>query len=577
MSQDDFIHLEKNIALKPYLETIADECSKLTRQELSDLIIELARSEPASRRGDFLCKLRALLPDHGEGAPQENDIQYLLDEVLELKEDIEERMSCIERGDYEDLDEYDWEDFKYEPDFVSEGQIDDIEDFFHTASDLFVYKNIIDAKKMYNALFQLLDDIAKHEDITCRLSIDIKEERARYARCVYDAPNNDRRLEEFAQAMVLDVPDKREVHIVDDRLPLFQDVIDAEEEEMQGIQAFFREWKELLENYDFNVRAASLLIEAVHSLEGIDGVARLARTWGSDQPYGYIFWLGSLMRTSKMEELITVSGEALQVLKPGGARERVCDYLIDAGKTLGDSDYVLKGFRQKFFSRPCDRNLLALLNEARQHNKYELELSAVVNFWAKQDEMREKNTSLYVKSLLLAGKLDDAFELVKTEKSIGWSYGSNAGLVFAAIALFLVDWSENAIIIRELLAGYADRRDGFEFSDDTNDKISSFYEHINRSKDTVQIVAPRSNQYWEWVFAIGRNRIEHIVSNKYRNAYRKAAQVLGVLAEMYAARGEDNKGKQIIREYCQGKYNRHVAFKREVQEVLKTSGYRLIS
>ncbi|WP_321494235.1 hypothetical protein [uncultured Desulfobacter sp.] len=45
------------ISLKPYLETIEDFCSRLSREELLELVLALAKDEPASKRMYFLQKL----------------------------------------------------------------------------------------------------------------------------------------------------------------------------------------------------------------------------------------------------------------------------------------------------------------------------------------------------------------------------------------------------------------------------------------------------------------------------------------------------------------------------------------
>ncbi len=42
-------------------------------------------------------------------------------------------------------------------------------------------------------------------------------------------------------------------------------------------------------------RADVLLMETVNWLEGIEGIARLARDWKSTQPRGYLFWIQCLV------------------------------------------------------------------------------------------------------------------------------------------------------------------------------------------------------------------------------------------------------------------------------------------
>jgi len=53
-------------------------------------------------------------------------------------------------------------------------------------------------------------------------------------------------------------------------------------------------------------------------------------------------------------------------------------------------------------------------------------------------------------------RLSNALEVVKKEKCVGWSYGSNAGVVFGSALSVFANYSEKAGTIKILLAGYAD-------------------------------------------------------------------------------------------------------------------------
>lgn len=67
-----------------------------------------------------------------------------------------------------------------------------------------------------------------------------------------------------------------------------------------------------------------------------------------------------------------------------------------------------------------------------------------------------------------------------------------------------------------------------------------------------------------------KKRIDHIVSNKHRNAYARVAQVLCSLAETYKVMDQDNKARRLIDHYNK-KYNRFSAFKREVNTAMRSS------
>ena len=219
-----------------------------------------------------------------------------------------------------------------------------------------------------------------------------------------------------------------------------------------------------------------------------------------------------------------------------------------------------------------DQNLLDLVNEALKQNLKNQELNTVIkNFKARKSINREEKT-LYIKSFLMLGRLNDAFAMVKKEKSVGWSYGSNAGVVFGSALFVLSDHSEKADTIKTLLAGYADHRSIYfeNFSIDDNMSTSSYEEIIGGLKQR-KFKKTQVADYLAWAEKIGKSRIDHIVSNKHRRAYQRAAQVLGCLAETYAATDQISKAIKILHKYYNERYNRFPAFRREVKAVVKGS------
>ncbi|WP_457552627.1 hypothetical protein [Desulfobacula sp.] len=566
--------MNTRIALKPYLETITKDCSGLSKQELTQIILGLAKDELTSRRVPFLQKFQSLLSENGSKDTIVSDTKTILSDIQALKESIVERIEAIENCDYEQLDDWDWEDYHDddEPDYVNDEQMEDLAILFQDAENLFLNDQIEGSRALYAALFNLIDEIDDYRLIQSELEVDIREERARYARCVYDTSDENKRLDEFAATMTLDASN-RYGGMIDESYPLFQDVIDAREEEMADLQSFYGDWKKFLANKGINGRPASLLIEVVNHLEGIEGVVKLARTWQNDQPYGYLFWLTCLKQKNRLDDIVEVSKEALQVLKAGNAREKISELLIEVGELSGTRAYVLEGKREKFFSNLCDNNLLALQNEAVVQDKRDEELESVLVFFVNQKGMEDKGKSLYLKSLLMAGRLDDAFVMVKQSESIGWSYGLNIGLVFGAVAIVVADYAENAGIIGELLAGYAGRSAVYSYQMTVNEVSNdiTFYNEIIKGIQKIEFPKSKLAEYFDWALTIGRNRIDHIVSNQHRGAYKRASQVLGTLAEVYTAKGDVEKAEKIIHEYCKEKYNRHSAFKREVKMVVSHS------
>jgi len=566
---------KSKIALKPYLDTIAGYCGTLSNKELTDVVIGLAKDVQTSDRVKFLEKIESCLPGRKPAAvPDTDPVEQILDDIEALKENIEERIESVEDGSYWD-DPDDWEGDGYyddDPDYVSQDQLNELDSFFDDAENLFMDDRLENARKVYQALFKLISYIEERAYVSLGHEIDIREARARYCRCVYETTDADKRRDEFAVAMEIDVSVSYDENEYDENYPLLQDVVDARPGEMDDMKSFLPAWKNVLAKKGTKGRPAVLLLETVNRLEGIKGVSKLAKKWKNNQPQGYLFWLDILKQENDPKGIIEVGTEGLKALKEGRFRERVAKFVIDAAEKLNDTKMLLMGRRERFFSHTSDKNLLDLVDEAIRQNVKARELGAVINHFKPLKSMDDDQKALYMKTLLMAGQLGTAFAMAKKEKSVGWSYHSNAGVVFGSVLSVLAGYSEKAGTIKTLLEGYANQRSVYSerFSVDA-EMGTSFYEEIISGLKQKKFTKAKRTEYLAWAEKIGKSRIEHIVSNKHRRAYERAAQVLGSLAEAYAAMGQKSKALKILHKYYNEKYNRFSAFRREVNAVVKAS------
>lgn len=565
---------KSKIALKPYLDIIAGDCSSLSNEELTDVILSLAKGIPTSGRVDFLENLHSYLPGRQSAVlPERDSVEQILLAIEALRENIEERISSIEDGSYWDEPDL-WGDDGYydeEPDYVSEEQNEELGSFFGDAESLFLDDRIEDARKVYGALFNLIADIREEAYFSFGDEIDLREARARYCRCVYETSDTDKRLEEFIEAMEVDASSPYDEKAYAENFPLMQDVIDSKPGNMEDLESFLRTWKKALTERGIRGRPASLLLEVVNRLEGVNGVSTLAKKWKNSQPQGYLFWLNILKKKNDQRGIISVSTEGLNALEEGKSREYVAEFMIDAAKKLNDPEHILLGKRERFFSDVSDQNLLELVDEAIKQNSRDEELNKVIRFFMTRNSLNEEK-DLYTKSLLMSGKLNDAVAMAKNEKSVGWSYGNSAGIVFGSVLSVLAGYSEKASTIKSILKGYANRISAYSerFSAD-DESGTSFYDEIIKGLKQKSENNPLAVEAFSWAEKIGKKRIEHIVSNKHRRAYDRAAQVLGSLAEAYLGMGKESKAEKTLHEYYSEKYNRFSAFRKEVKTVVINS------
>ena len=565
---------KSKIALKPYLDTITGYCNTLSNEELADILTCLARDIPTSGRVNFLEKIESYLPGRRPAImPEAGLVEQILDDIEALKESIEERIMSIENGNYWDEPDV-WGDDGYyeeEPDYISEDQGEELGSFFDDAERLFLDDRLEGARKVYEALFNLINDVKEDASFSPFDDIDIREARARYCRCVYETTNRGTRLDEFIGAMEVDASNLYNENEYDENYPLMQDVIDAKPGKMEDLESLLPAWKKSLIKRGTKGRPAGLLLETVNRLEGITGVSRLAKEWKNSQPQGYLFWLNILKKENDQKGIIRVSTEGLKALKEGRSRERVAEFMIDAANELNDAKHVLLGKRERFFSYMSDQNLLDLVAESTTQGKRDSELDTVIKFFKARKSINEEK-DLYARALLMAGKLNEAVAMAKKEKSVGWSYGNSAGIVFGSILSVLADHSEKAGTIKTLLSGYANNISVYSerFSIDDG-KGTSFYGEIIKGLKQKEETKSQAAEYLSWAEKIGKMRIDHIVSNKHRRAYERAAQVLGSLAEAYIAMDKKSKAVKILHKYYNEKYNRFSAFRREVKAIVKNS------
>lgn len=390
---------KSKIALKPYLDTIQGYCRSHSKAELTEAIIHLAKGVSTVDRVELLEKIESCLPGiKSKPIDDAGPVEKILNDVKALKESIEERIKSIEDGTFWDHpDTWDSDGYYDEgPEFVGEDQFDELASFFYEAGDMFLHDRLAESRKVYSALFELIREIEAVTDAFLSDKIDIREERARYCRCVYETAKKKDRLDTFAEAMEIDATNPYYPDDYNGNYPLLQDVIDAKSGEMADLDVFFPKWKKRLGRMGTDSRPAVLLLETVYRLDGISGVAKLARKWKNRQPQGYIFWLDALKRENDQQGMIKTGREGLKAIGKGRPRERVAQFLIDAAEKRKDAKNLLLGKRERFFSRPSDQNLLALINESARQDKRKRELEkTIVFFQASTPEDSHDEKTLY--------------------------------------------------------------------------------------------------------------------------------------------------------------------------------------
>ena len=245
-----------------------------------------------------------------------------------------------------------------------------------------------------------------------------------------------------------------------------------------------------------------------------------------------------------------------------------------AGEKLENGDLVLEGKREAFFSIPSHSSLIQLVKEAEKHNKRESELSKAIDHLSAAARSDSPDKFLLVKTLLMTGRIKDSFSFAGDADKVGWSYQNHGGVLFSSILYLAGRMNEDCSVTDSLLEDYAgdvffDMYD-IVFPDDFDVETECCHE-IKYGLAISNITAEELDMYFKWAVNLGEKRIRHIVSNKYRKAYNRAARVLVALAETFAARDKNAEASAILKKYYHKLFNRFAAFRSEIKGVLAMS------
>ncbi|MBS3809422.1 MAG: hypothetical protein KGY38_04630 [Desulfobacterales bacterium] len=560
---------KNKMALKPYVEAIEQLCSRLSHDELKTLIINIAKETPVRERKDFLEKLYSYSTAAKPPPNRKNAKEKIFHRIDAVKEEIQERIESIEDGSYWDFVDYD--DFEEEVDSISEEQTDDLIGIFEEADNLFLDGRLELARDIYQRLFQAIREFDEIDNsaFSCMEKYDLKEARSRYCRCIYETvPKKDRVGQIMAAIDINANISERRLGLEQELYPMLCDIIEALPGDMKDLDSFLKDWISALEKQQSN-RAATLLAEAVFFTKGTDGVSELARKWGSNQPRGYLYWIECLINEGHWKQAAGACLEALDKLPRNSFREQAAGYLVEAGAHLSDNSLILQGKREQLISVPGEENLLDFVEEAGKQKVREAELEALQDIIRKSVKSSPGDNIFYTRYLLMSGKVKEAFVHAKSESKVGWSDG-RAGLVFGGVLYIVCGKSRKAKTINDLLNRYAETPISFSWKGPGN-AGTSMYEEILKGLDQFEIGPADEKEFWNWAKKIGRARIDHIVSNKHRGAYDRAAAVLGSLCECLLLCHRKNDAQKLAHEFYSEKYNRHSAFRREVKSVFSSS------
>ncbi|MGA1871467.1 MAG: hypothetical protein ACMUJM_23315 [bacterium] len=562
--------MSNTLALKPYIEKIRKHCNNLSKADLTDLLCLIAQEVPVKERHLFLEKLKIISIDSPESSFEINEVDEILSRVNGVIEDILERQESIEDGSYYE-ENYEYGDYYDDesPDGISEEQKEDIEALFLEADQLFLAGNSDAAKKVYRELIGLFGHNSQrelcyeiyHNDI----DINWRETLARYCRCVYETSFSNEKVVRMLSVMEVEQP-VFENHYDKSRelLPSLRDIFDAKTGELDRWHDFLEDFRKELKQKNGN-RAFLLYLETINWLDGLKEVASEIRK--KKIPVGYLYWLDQLQANGSWHELAEVSQEALANMPLDNLRAYAAGKLSLAGENTKDTSLVLQGKREQFFSASKEQNLVSLLKVSVKQDVKEAELKKVLDFLKLEKEesswMKNDSFILKIKVLLMLGNLKEAYSQIDKETVVGWSYSKQTtGGIYASILITLTKGNSEAKSIHNLFNSYI----GNKYTSE-----NFIRDEILKSLSKLTITKSQKEEWFQFIQKIATSRVDHIVSNKHRKAYARAAETMGGYMECLILNEQKNKAIDFLNLNRNQKYSRFPAFRSEVDRVLKSS------
>jgi|GEM_PF-5118865 len=556
----------EEIKATSYQKKVEKACEGKSRQNLIQLILQLIEEVPGSKKNSVL---QWVLNSAPPPAPQKilPSLPSLLTELSQFKKIVCDRVHALEKGSYFDLYD-DWVPYyDEEPDLVSEEQLEKVEFFFREADRFFFAGYLQQAGDVYGQLFTLLASLVDVEGFYFGDSISLRQERARYCRCLYERCAIEDRANELLKVMLPLAPLQQfQFDLKEETEPFLSDVYESLPNKPNGWQEFLPQWKEIL-SPPVSERSSLLLMEVTYCLEGSAGVAALARSWKQKEPRGYLYWVQMLRQEKDWAMILEATQEAFQLLSPSPIRKQLSHYFLQAADKLGVDQEKLVGRREHFFSSGSERDLLLLLEEANKRKKRSFELKQVMAFYHKS--VPGLNFGTHIKILLMAGHYQKAFHLGKKHFSDGYPV-RESGLLLCSTLLLLVELNAEAKTTFRCFHYFAQQSMGSSNRELPNTRLDFSQELITGLK-LSKLTELEKEQVFKWAQKTGKQWIEDTLERKQRDTYSQAAEVLIALMEIFVLLGCTPEATQLLEDYFTHQFKRYNAFQREVHKSLQAS------
>jgi hypothetical protein len=589
------------VALGRFLTAIGDLIATMPARELRAVVLAFAESVEASERQAFLERF-------GAGpAPPVEPIDTLLADVELLEEEAE---STGEPGwdDYDDYhDRYGW---SFDDEFRQPDWVPSLVELLRRTGAVFLKGDPSAAAQAYERLFRVVEgaqengwSVAAEPGETAV----VKEAAARYLRAVGELGHRGDRPDRLRRAATLlgraligegvsyAAVEGARVVAPAEREMLLEDWASALTPLVEREDHYYGDW------------AHGLLLEVIERMDGVPGLAQLARAGGRRSGRNFLAWFDAARRQNDDVAALMAGEDGLRSLQPSVERAALAERVAVMAHGAGRLEDAVVARVEAWESMPSLSRLLNIVTAARRANVEE----ATITELAKRRPRSGVPAPLRVVLLAIGGRLETALKeenrkrpAATADKPLRSSQASLGAEVTAT-----------EVLIPILLAAGADatRRDGFaesviagllsaaeakvdrshsgasflyEFEEDDEDGTPGLARNVDQDRnpdlslgelllkmlEDIVVTNAKRTLYLEAGGTLASDAVTRIVGNKDRRRYSQAAALAIAHAEAISITKGEPAGEVAV-EFAQSRYPRHTAYRAELRSTWTRSPF----
>ncbi len=545
---------------RSFSNQIENKVNMMNKSELIEFILEMIRHVPEKLRENVI---EGLVGNDTIGDVKELNINKEYQRVMSMCEAIANNDKyliatyyegdgyhyCGYEGEYDDEAQYD------DPDGVEE-DIRDIlsvadwllnkkeykytEDILDMISTLEILVNYEDFDEEY---FYTIDELVDDDTF----SIDIRDISIKALYVVYMITDKEERPERLY----------RHYGWYSNKLVRLDELITMGPERLPDFNEFVSGWIELLKTKSGDMVEA-LLEDAFTYLEGKDALEKYAKELCDKFPRYYVHWFQELLERKDYEKLMVEAELAFKsIANVSPERYLIGNIVYVASKKIENKEMMHRSSMVIYEANPCVKTYLRLKTlPMKEELCKDIEISTITNL---KSDTNEFDSMLFE---VLNGKYNDIWKKVsKNKKVLGWSMDPK-GIIVPFFLLMLVEVSQISPLMERILLEIQHRIEYKKHMDDQD-----LIDYYKLWRGFVKIPEGDRDKLFNWCQSEVNERVKAIVSNKYRNAYKRAAEISLLLSEVAFCIGKTGRMDEIALQH-QAMFPRHSAFKGEYRDLL---------